>query len=87
MTARKLATRTLPSARSLRCARVLAELRNVAFAARRTHLSQADFCAEIRSLEGTFGSALFNGRRADAHVMLEALDRALSRNGISREPD
>jgi Bacterial regulatory helix-turn-helix protein, lysR family len=59
--------------RTLRCAKTLVQLGDIAFAARRLRLSQAALRAELRSIEQAFGVTLFNGPEPGAGIVVEAV--------------
>lgn len=63
----------------LRRARVVAQLGELAFAARRLHLSQAALRSGLRSIEAACGVALFDGHGPKASLIPNALERLLQR--------
>ncbi|MGH6627357.1 MAG: LysR family transcriptional regulator [Burkholderiaceae bacterium] len=84
MTPDPLSVSTLPvqaDPRWLRRARVVAELCDLAFAARRLHLSQTALRSGLRSLEAACGVTLFDGHGPKAKLLPNALERLLQRIG------
>lgn len=62
-----------------RRARVVAQLGELAFAARRLHLSQTALRSGLRSIEAACGVTLFDGHGPEASLIPNALERLLQR--------
>lgn len=74
-------------ARRLRFVLALAQFKDLAFAARRLHVSQIVLRLELRAIEAAFGVRFFDGTGHGAKLVVEAIDALLQQLGVQQRND